>query len=71
MSLDSDRLLLEAKSAILEENLRRLDTLRAACRWGEVVLLSYRTLQCASEVMEDAAKIMEQIGAPERTDSLS
>lgn len=61
MSLAVDNLMLQARTAILEENTRRFHALRAAGRTKESLQQFQATLQCAAGVLEDALKILQQI----------
>ena len=59
-SLSVENLLLQAKTAILEEKVRRFHALQAEGRWQEALQQFQATLQCAADVLEDSLKLMEQ-----------
>jgi hypothetical protein len=61
MSLAVDNLMLQARTAILEENTRRFHALRAEGRVEESLQQFQATLQCAAGVLEDSLKILQQI----------
>jgi hypothetical protein len=61
MSLVVDNLMLQARTAILEDHTRRFHALRAEGRVQESLQQFQTTLQCAAGVLEDSLKILEKI----------
>jgi hypothetical protein len=61
MSLAGDNLLLQAKTAILEDQVRRFQTLQAEGRWPEALQQFQSTLQCAADVLQGSLKILEEV----------
>jgi hypothetical protein len=61
MSLAAENLMLQAKTAILEEQARRFQTLQNAGKWEEALQQFQSTLQCAADVLRDSTKILEEV----------
>jgi hypothetical protein len=66
MSLTADNLLLQAKTAILEEKVRRFQTLQSQGKWEEALQLFHVTLQCAADVLQGSLKILEEVAQARR-----
>jgi len=61
MSLVGENLMLQAKTAILEDQVRRFHALKAEGRWQEALQQFQSTLHCAADVLQDSLKILEQV----------
>ena len=61
MSLAVDNLMLQARTAILEDHTRRFHALRAEGRVEDSLQQFQTTLQCAAGVLEDSLKILKRI----------
>ncbi len=61
MSLAIESLLLQAKTAILEDQARRFQALQKDGKWEEALEQFQSTLQCASDLLQDSAKILEVV----------
>ena len=61
MSLAGENLVLQAKTAILEEKVRRFQTLQTEGKWDEALQQFHTTLQCAADVLQGSLKILEEI----------
>ncbi len=61
MSLVGENLMLQAKTAILEDQVRRFHALKAEGRWPEALQQFQATLHCAADVLQDSLKILEQV----------
>jgi hypothetical protein len=61
MSLAAENLLLQAKTAILEDQARRFQILQNAGKWEEALQQFQFTLQCAADVLLDSTKILEEV----------
>ena len=59
MSVDS--LILDAKKAILEEQHRRLQTLREEGRWEDLLQQLPATLSCAADVLQHSLGMLQTI----------
>jgi hypothetical protein len=56
-----DSLLLDAKKAILEDQHRRLQTLREEGRWEELLQQLAATLSCAADVLQHSVGMLHTI----------
>ena len=61
MSLTADNLLLQAKTAILEEKVRQFQVLQSQGKWEEALQHFHATLQCAADVLQGSLKILEEV----------
>ena len=61
MSLAGENLLLQAKTAILEDKVRRFQALQTAGKWEEALQQFQSTLQCAADVLQGSMKILEEV----------
>jgi hypothetical protein len=61
MSLAAENLLLQAKTAILEDQARRFQTLQNDGKWEEALQQFQSTLQCAADVLQGSARILEEV----------
>jgi hypothetical protein len=61
MSLTADNLLLQAKTAILEDQARRFQTLQSEGKCEEALQQLHATLQCAADVLQGSMKILEEV----------
>ena len=66
MSLTTDNLLLQAKTAILEEKVRRFQALQSQGKWDEALQQFHATLQCAADVLQGSLKILEDVARSRR-----
>ena len=61
MSLAGENLVLQAKTAILEDQVRRFHTLQAEGKRAEALQQFQTTLQCAADVLQDSLTMLERI----------
>ena len=61
MSLTGENLILQAKTAILEEQARKFRALQADGKWREALQQFQATLQCADDVLRDSLKVLEHV----------
>ena len=61
MSLAAENLLLQAKTAILEDQARRFQKLQNDGKWQEALQQFLSTLQCAADVLQGSMKILEEV----------
>jgi len=61
MSLAGDNLLLQAKTAILEDQVRRFHAFQKDGKWEEALQQFHSTLQCAADVLQGSLKILEEV----------
>jgi hypothetical protein len=61
MSLAGENLLLQAKTAILEDKVRHFQALQTAGKWEEALQQFHVTLQCAADVLQGSLKILEEV----------
>lgn len=71
MSLAGENLMLQAKTAILEHQVRRFHILQAEGKWEEALQQLQATLQCATDVLQDSLKVLEQVAQKPETSSES
>lgn len=57
----SDSLMLDAKQAILEEQHRRFQALQREGKWAEAMQQFQTTMSCASDLLNDSLKLLEQV----------
>jgi len=62
-STQADRLLLDAKKAILEEQHRRFQELQLEGRWDDAWKQLHVTLACAADLLKDSVSMLEQVVA--------
>jgi hypothetical protein len=56
-----DRLMLDAKQAILDEQHRRFQDLQREGRWPEAMRQFQVTLGCASDLLNDSIKLLQKV----------
>ncbi len=62
-SSQADRLLLDAKKAILQEQHRRFQDLQLEGRWDDAWKQLHVTLACAADLLKDSVTMLEQVVA--------
>lgn len=60
-SSQADRLLLDAKKAILQDQHQRFQDLQREGRWDEAWKQLHVTLACAADLLKDSVGILEQV----------
>ena len=65
MSLAAENLVLQAKTAILEDQVRRFQALQNDGKWEEALQQFQSTLQCAADVLQGSLKILEAVAQRE------
>lgn len=60
-SSQADRLLLDAKKAILQAQHQRFQDLQREGRWDEAWKQLHVTLSCAADLLKDSVGILEQV----------
>ena len=65
MSLTTDNLLLQAKTAILESKVRRFQVLQSEGKCEEALQQLHATLQCAADVLQGSLTLLQE-AAPKR-----
>lgn len=60
-SSQADRLLLDAKKAILQEQHRRFQDLQIEGRWDDAWKQLHVTLACAADLLKDSVSMLEQV----------
>lgn len=60
-SSQADRLLLDAKKAILQSQHQRFQDLQQEGRWDEAWKQLHVTLACAADLLKDSVGILEQV----------
>jgi hypothetical protein len=60
-SSQADRLLLDAKKAILQAQHQRFQDLQREGRWDEAWQQLHVTLSCAADLLKDSVGILEQV----------
>ena len=63
MSLAGENLVLQAKTAILEDQVRRFHSLQAEGKNQEALQQFQNTLQCAADVLQDSLAMLERIAS--------
>ena len=58
--VQADRLMLDAKKAILQEQHRRFQDLQQEERWDEAWKQLHITLTCAADLLKDSVSMLEQ-----------
>ena len=61
MSLAAENLVLQAKTAILEDQVRRFQAFQNDGKWEAALQQFHSTLRCAADVLEGSLKILEEI----------
>ena len=56
----SDSLMLDAKQAIMDEHLRRFQTLRQEERWEEALQQIPVTLSCATDLLNESLRVLAE-----------
>ena len=59
-SKEAERLLLDAKKAILQEQHRRFQELQNEGRWDDAMKQLHVTLSCAADLLKDSVAVLEQ-----------
>ena len=62
-SSQADRLILDAKKAILQEQHRRFQDLQHEGRWDDAWKQLHVTLTCAADLLKDSVTMLEQVVA--------
>lgn len=62
----ADRLLLDAKKAILQEQHRRFQDLQLEGRWDDAWKQLHVTLICAADLLKDSVSMLEQVVAKKK-----
>jgi hypothetical protein len=57
----ADHLMLDAKQAILDEQHRRFQVLQREGRWPEAMRQFQVTLSCASDLLNESARLLERV----------
>lgn len=65
-SSQADRLLLDAKKAILQDQHRRFQDLQLEGRWDEAWKQLHVTLACAADLLKDSVSMLEQVVAKKK-----
>jgi hypothetical protein len=65
-SSQADRLLLDAKKAILQEQHRRFQDLQLEGRWDDAWKQLHVTLICAADLLKDSVSMLEQVVAKKK-----
>ena len=65
-SSQADRLLLDAKKAILQEQHRRFQDLQLEGRWEDAWKQLHVTLACAADLLKDSVSMLEQVVAKKK-----
>lgn len=65
-SSQADRLLLDAKKAILQEQHRRFQDLQLEGRWDDAWKQLHVTLACAADLLKDSVTMLEQVVAKKK-----
>ncbi|MCA9453105.1 MAG: hypothetical protein H6750_12395 [Nitrospiraceae bacterium] len=65
-SSQADRLLLDAKKAILQDQHRRFQDLQLEGRWDEAWKQLHVTLACAADLLKDSVHMLEQVVAKKK-----
>lgn len=60
-SSQADRLLLDAKKAILQEQHQRFQDLQREGRWDEAWKQLHITLSCAADLLKDSVHMLERV----------
>ena len=55
-----DRLMLDAKQAILDEHHRRFQTLHQEGRWEEALEEIHVTLKCAADLLNESLRVLDE-----------
>ena len=61
MSLAVENLVLQAKTAILEDQVRRFQALQSDGKWEEALQQFHSTLRCAADILQGSLKILEEV----------
>ena len=59
-STEADRLMLDAKKAILQEQHRKFQELQNEGRWDDAMQQLHVTLSCAADLLKDSVSILER-----------
>lgn len=65
-SSQADRLMLDAKKAILQEQHRRFQDLQHEGRWNDAWKQLHVTLTCAADLLKDSVTMLEQVVAKKK-----
>lgn len=65
-SSQADRLLLDAKKAILQEQHQRFQDLQLEGRWEDAWKQLHVTLACAADLLKDSVSMLEQVVAKKK-----
>lgn len=61
MSLAAENLVLQAKTAILEDQVRRFQALQSDGQWEAALQQFHATLRCAADVLQGSLEILEAV----------
>ena len=61
MSMAAENLVLQAKTAILEDQVRRFHALQSDGKWEEALQQFHSTLQCAADILQGSLKILDEV----------
>ena len=59
-STEAERLMLDAKKAILQEQHRRFQELQKEGRWDDAMQQLHVTLSCAADLLKDSVVVLER-----------
>ena len=59
-STEAERLMLDAKKAILQEQHRKFQDLQKEGRWDDAMQQLHVTLSCAADLLKDSVSILER-----------
>lgn len=59
-----DGLMLDAKQAIMEEHLRRFQTLQQEGRWQEALQQIQVTLSCTTDLLNESLRVLDEFLEP-------
>ncbi|GJL50906.1 hypothetical protein [Candidatus Nitrospira salsa] len=59
-STEAERLMLDAKKAILQEQHRRFQELQKEGRWSDAMQQLHVTLSCAADLLKDSVGLLER-----------
>ncbi len=59
-STEAERLMLDAKKAILQEQHRRFQEMQKEGRWDDAMQQLHVTLSCAADLLKDSVNVLER-----------
>ena len=66
-SSQADRLMLDAKKAILQAQHKRFQDLQQEGRWDDAWKQLHITLSCAADLLKDSVQMLEQVSTKDST----